>query len=167
MSDDEIGCTVYRNDELPKRSDLPACPVETCVSLIGSKWKLLIMRDLLLYGSMRVKALQRSVGGVSQKVLTTNLRSMEDAGLVVRRVYAEVPPRVEYSLTELGQSLRPIMDSMWAWGGVVPGFSEVTPSLKVDITTRKMSRVQIPLGATDKRAGRGMCFAPACSFWGI
>lgn len=86
------------------------------MSLIGSKWKLLIMRDLLLYGSMRFKALQRSVGGVSQKVLTTNLRSMEDAGLVVRRVYAEVPPRVEYSLTELGQSLRPIMDSMWAWG---------------------------------------------------
>ena len=86
------------------------------MSLIGSKWKLLIMRDLLLYGSMRFKALQRSVGGVSQKVLTTNLRSMEDAGLVVRRVYAEVPPRVEYFLTELGQSLRPIMDSMWAWG---------------------------------------------------
>ena len=116
MSNDEIGYTEYRNDELPKRSDLPACPVETCVSLIGSKWKLLIMRDLLLNGSMRFKALQRSVGGVSQKVLTTNLRSMEDAGLVVRRVYAEVPPRVEYSLTELGQSLRPIMDSMWAWG---------------------------------------------------
>ena len=86
------------------------------MSLIGSKWKLLIMRDLLLYGSMRFKALQRSVGGVSQKVLTTNLRSMEDAGLVVRRVYAEVPPRVEYFLTELGQSLRPIMESMWAWG---------------------------------------------------
>ena len=86
------------------------------MSLIGSKWKLLIMRDLLLNGSMRFKALQRSIGGVSQKVLTTNLRSMEDAGLVVRRVYAEVPPRVEYSLTELGQSLRPIMDSMWAWG---------------------------------------------------
>ena len=86
------------------------------MSLIGSKWKLLIMRDLLLNGSMRFKALQRSVGGVSQKVLTTNLRSREDAGLVVRRVYAEVPPRVEYSLTELGQSLRPIMDSMWTWG---------------------------------------------------
>ena len=116
MSDDGIGYTEYRNDELPKRSDLPVCPVETCVSLIGSKWKLLIMRDLLLNGSMRFKALQRSVGGVSQKVLTTNLRSMEDTGLVVRRVYAEVPPRVEYSLTELGQSLRPIMDSMWAWG---------------------------------------------------
>ena len=116
MSDDGISYTEYRNDELPKRSDLPVCPVETCVSLIGSKWKLLIMRDLLLNGSMRFKALQRSIGGVSQKVLTTNLRNMEDAGLIVRRVYAEVPPRVEYSLTELGQSLRPIIDSMWAWG---------------------------------------------------
>ena len=116
MSDDGISYTEYRNDELPKRSDLPVCPVETCVSLIGSKWKLLIMRDLLLNGSMRFKALQRSIGGVSQKVLTTNLRNMEDAGLIVRRVYAEVPPRVEYSLTELGQSLRPIMDSMWVWG---------------------------------------------------
>ena len=116
MSDDEIGYTEYRNDKLPERSNLPACPVETCVSLIGSKWKLLIMRDLLLNGSMRFKALQRSIGGVSQKVLTTNLRNMEDAGLIVRRVYAEVPPRVEYSLTELGKSLRPIIDSMWAWG---------------------------------------------------
>ena len=116
MSDDGISYTEYRNDELPKRSDLPVCPVETCVSLIGSKWKLLIMRDLLLNGSMRFKALQRSIGGVSQKVLTTNLRNMEDAGLIVRRVYAEVPPRVEYSLTELGKSLRPIIDSMWAWG---------------------------------------------------
>ena len=116
MSDGETGYTEYRNDALPKKSDLPTCPVETCVSLIGSKWKLLIMRDLLLNGSMRFKALQRSIGSVSQKVLTTNLRSMEDAGLIVRRVYAEVPPRVEYSLTELGQSLRPIMDSMWAWG---------------------------------------------------
>lgn len=116
MSNDETGYTEYRNDELPERKDLPSCPVETCVSLIGSKWKLLIMRDLLLNGSMRFKALQRSVGGVSQKVLTTNLRSMEDTGLIVRRVYAEVPPRVEYSLTEVGQSLRPILDSMWAWG---------------------------------------------------
>ena len=116
MSNDETGYTEYRNDELPERRALPSCPVETCVSLIGSKWKLLIMRDLLLNGSMRFKALPRSVGGVSQKVLTTNLRSMEDTGLIVRRVYAEVPPRVEYSLTEVGQSLRPILDSMWAWG---------------------------------------------------
>lgn len=108
--------TEYRNDQAPLRSDLPACPVETCVSLVGSKWKLLIMRDLLLNGSMRFKELQRSVGNVSQKVLTSNLREMESTGLVVRRVYAEVPPRVEYSLTETGESLRPIMDAMWAWG---------------------------------------------------
>ena len=108
--------TEYRNDQLPTRADLPACPVETCVSLVGSKWRLLVMRDLLLNGSMRFKELQRSIGGVSQKVLTNNLREMEDAGLVVRRVYAEVPPRVEYSLTEIGESLRPVMDALWAWG---------------------------------------------------
>ncbi|KFI69320.1 HxlR-like transcriptional regulator [Bifidobacterium magnum] len=74
------------------------------------------MRDLLMNGSMRFKELQRSIGGISQKVLTNNLRDMEASGLVVRRVYAEVPPRVEYSLTEIGESLRPIMDAMWAWG---------------------------------------------------
>ena len=98
------------------KKEMPACPVATTVSLIGSKWKLLIMRDLLLNGSMRFKELQRSVGNASQKVLTSNLREMESTGLVVRRVYAEVPPRVEYSLTETGESLRPIMDAMWAWG---------------------------------------------------
>lgn len=74
------------------------------------------MRDLLMNGSMRFKELQRSIGGISQKVLTNNLRDMEASGLVVRRVYAEVPPRVEYSLTEIGESLRPIKDAMWAWG---------------------------------------------------
>ena len=74
------------------------------------------MRDLLLNGSMRFKELQRSIGSISQKVLTTNLRDMEDAGLLIRRVYAEVPPRVEYSLTEIGKDLYPIMDAMWKWG---------------------------------------------------
>lgn len=108
--------TEYKNDTPRRRADLPACPVETCVQLIGSKWRLLIMRDLLLNESMRFGALQRSVGKVSQKVLTTNLRAMEDAGLVVRRVYPEVPPRVEYSLTETGRSLKPIIDAMWTWG---------------------------------------------------
>ena len=108
--------TEYRNDEPPTRNSLPLCPVETCVSLVGSKWRLLIMRDLLLNGSMRFKELQRSLGGISQKVLTTNLRNMEDSGLIVRRVYAEVPPRVEYSLTEVGESLRPVIDAMWKWG---------------------------------------------------
>ncbi len=108
--------TEYQAIEPPRRSELPACPVQTCVQLVGSKWKLLIMRDLLLNGSMRFKELQRSIGDVSQKVLTSNLREMESDGLVVRRVYPEVPPRVEYSLTGIGESLRPIMDAMWAWG---------------------------------------------------
>ena len=106
----------HRVDTPPARASLPACPVETCVQLIGSKWRLLIMRDLLMNGTMRFKELQRSVGSVSQKVLTANLREMEAAGLVVRRVYPEVPPRVEYSLTETGQSLKPVIDAMWVWG---------------------------------------------------
>ena len=94
---------------------LPACPVETTLTLIGDKWKVLILRDLL-GGTKRFGELQRSVGNVSQKVLTANLRDMEAAGLLVRRVYAEVPPRVEYSLTPLGESLSPILDAMKAWG---------------------------------------------------
>ena len=106
----------FSNEHAPKRADLPACPVETCVRLIGSKWRLLIMRDLLLNKTMRFKELQRSVGGISQKVLTSNLRDMEEAGLVIRRVYPEVPPHVEYSLTGTGESLRPITDAMWTWG---------------------------------------------------
>lgn len=116
MHDSSTTYTEYRNDRPAVRAQLPACPVETCVSLVGSKWRLLIMRDLLANNSMRFKELQRSVGGISQKVLTTNLREMEEAGLVVRRVYAEVPPRVEYSLTETGLSLQPVIDAMWAWG---------------------------------------------------
>mgnify|MGYP002731169276 FL=1 len=94
---------------------LPACPVETTLTLIGSKWKVLILRDLMP-GTKRFGELRRSIGSVSQKVLTAQLRDMEACGLVDRRVYAEVPPRVEYSLTELGRSLRPILDAMWAWG---------------------------------------------------
>lgn len=94
---------------------LPVCPVETTLMLIGSKWKVLILRDLMP-GTKRFGELRRSIGSVSQKVLTAQLRDMEACGLVDRRVYAEVPPRVEYSLTELGRSLRPILDAMWAWG---------------------------------------------------
>lgn len=95
--------------------DLPACPVETTLTLIGDKWKVLILRDLLT-GTKRFGELKKSVGNVSQKVLTAQLCNMEESGLVNRKVYAEVPPRVEYSLTELGQSLKPILDSMQAWG---------------------------------------------------
>ena len=95
--------------------ELPACPVETTLTLIGDKWKVLILRDLLS-GTKRFGELKKSVGSVSQKVLTAQLRDMEKSGLVHREVYAEVPPRVEYTLTELGYSLKPILDAMWAWG---------------------------------------------------
>lgn len=98
-----------------KKSDLPACPVEITLSLIGDKWKFLIIRDLLT-GTKRFGELQRLVGNVSQKVLTNNLRQMEQSGLIKRKVFAEVPPRVEYSLTDLGYSLKPILDSMVNWG---------------------------------------------------
>ncbi len=94
---------------------LPACPVETTLMLIGDKWKVLILRDLLP-GAKRFGELKRSVGNVSQKVLTAQLRDMEDKGLIYRQVYAEAPPRVEYSLTELGRSLQPILDAMYDWG---------------------------------------------------
>ena len=94
---------------------LPACPVETTLTLIGDKWKVLILRDLLS-GTKRFGELKRSIGSVSQKVLTAQLRAMEASGLVSRKVYPEVPPRVEYTLTETGYSLRPILDAMRDWG---------------------------------------------------
>lgn len=99
--------------DMPK--PLPACPVETTLMLIGDKWKVLILRDLLP-GTKRFGELKKSIGSVSQKVLTAQLRDMEAKGLVHRQVYAEVPPRVEYSLTDLGQSLRPILEALSAWG---------------------------------------------------
>lgn len=98
-----------------KTKELPACPVETTLTLIGNKWKVLIIRDLLT-GTKRFGELKKSIGSVSQKVLTAQLRAMEEDGLIHREVYAEVPPRVEYSLTELGWSLQPILDAMVNWG---------------------------------------------------
>ena len=95
--------------------ELPACPVETTLMLIGDRWKVLILRDLMT-GTKRFGELKKSIGSVSQKELTAQLRDMEANGLVHRQVYAEVPPRVEYSLTELGRSLKPILDAMWTWG---------------------------------------------------
>lgn len=95
--------------------ELPACPVETTLMLIGDKWKVLILRDLMK-GTMRFGELKKSIGRVSQKVLTTQLRDMEEKGLVSRKVYAEVPPRVEYTLTETGYSLKPVLDALWDWG---------------------------------------------------
>ena len=96
-------------------NSLPACPVETTLMLIGDQWKVLILRDLMP-GTRRFGELKKSIGSVSQKVLTAQLRDMEAKGLVSRKVYAEVPPRVEYSLTDLGKSLKPILDAMWVWG---------------------------------------------------
>lgn len=95
--------------------ELPECPVATTVRLIGNKWKLLIIRDLLC-GSKRFTDFLKTIPAISKKVLTDNLRALEDDGLLDRKVYAEVPPRVEYSLTPLGLSLRPILDAMLAWG---------------------------------------------------
>ncbi len=97
------------------KKELPACPVEITMGLIGDKWKVLIIRDLLT-GTKRFGELKKSLNGITQKVLTNNLRQMEASGLVNRKVYAEVPPRVEYSLTETGWSLKPILDSMVVWG---------------------------------------------------
>ena len=99
----------------PAKKELPACPVETTLTLRGDKWKVLILRDLLP-GKKRFSELKRSVGGVSQKVLTAQLRDMEQNGLLTRTVYPEVPPRVEYALTPLGHSLKPILDAMQLWG---------------------------------------------------
>lgn len=95
--------------------ELPACPVETALSLIGDKWKILIIFNLL-DGTKRFGHLKSLLGPISQKVLTQQLRALESDSLVMRKVYAEVPPRVEYSLTETGLSLKPILDVMFEWG---------------------------------------------------
>ena len=97
------------------KEQLPACPVEVTLQIISNKWKILIIRDLLA-GTKRFSELQRSVVGISQKVLTANLRSMEECGLLNRKVYPEVPPRVEYSLTDLGRSLQSVLNVMVEWG---------------------------------------------------
>jgi len=100
---------MMRSDELPQ------CPVEVTLTLMGDKWKVLIIRDLLT-GTKRFGELRKSLNGISQKVLTQHLRTMEESGLVNREVFAEVPPRVEYSLTEAGRSLKTILDVMYHWG---------------------------------------------------
>jgi DNA-binding HxlR family transcriptional regulator len=97
------------------KKEVPLCPVATTVGLIGNKWKLLILRDLLT-GVKRFGELRKGIPEISQKVLTQNLRSMEEEGTIIREVYAEVPPRVEYRLSDLGNSLRPIIGVMEVWG---------------------------------------------------
>lgn len=100
---------------MKKKDELPACPVATTVQLIGSKWKLLIMRNLLAR-PWRFNELKNSLEGISQKVLTDSLRSMEADGIITRTIYPEVPPRVEYALSDLGESMRPIIGAMEVWG---------------------------------------------------
>ena len=97
------------------KDELPICPVATTVQLIGSKWKLLILRNLL-ERPWRFNELKKNLDGISQKVLTDSLRSMEEDGIIVRTIYPEVPPRVEYALSELGESMRPVIESMGSWG---------------------------------------------------
>ena len=98
-----------------KKENLPECPVATTVQLVGSKWKLLILRDLLT-GTKRYNELRRSLPDISQKVLTSTLKSMVEDGIVIRTAYPEVPPRVEYSLSPLGESMRPVISVMEQWG---------------------------------------------------
>ncbi|WP_278719881.1 winged helix-turn-helix transcriptional regulator [Corynebacterium matruchotii] len=100
-----------------KKPDLPTCPVETTLFFLSTKWSALILRDLM-DGPRRFNELRRSIGRISQKVLTSNLRQMEKHGLLTRTVYAEVPPRVEYELTELGASLKPVLDTLRWWGEI-------------------------------------------------
>lgn len=98
------------------KEELPECPVATTVQLIGNKWKMLIIRNLIYNGKQRFTDFIRTIPAISKKVLTDNLRALEDDGLIEREVFAEVPPRVEYSLSDIGKSLRPIWDAMEAWG---------------------------------------------------
>ena len=98
------------------REELPECPVATTVQLIGNKWKLLIIRNLVYNDKQRFTEFAKSIPGISKKVLTDNLRALEEDGLIDREVFAEVPPRVEYSLTTLGKTLKPILEAMRDWG---------------------------------------------------
>ncbi len=98
------------------KEELPECPVATTVQLIGNKWKLLIIRNLILSEIQRFGDFIKSIPAISKKVLTDNLRALEDDGLIEREVFAEVPPRVEYSLSELGKTLKPVFDAMFEWG---------------------------------------------------
>lgn len=107
--------TMKRSNTMISKTELPACPVETTLMLIGDKWKVLILRDLRS-GTKRFGELKKSVTGISQKVLTANLRDMEGNGILTREVFPEVPPRVEYTLTDLGRSMMPILDAMEQWG---------------------------------------------------
>ena len=106
---------MFKEVSMLTKEEMPECPVATTVALIGSKWKLLILRNLLAR-PWRFNELKRDLAGISQKMLTDSLRSMEADGIITRTVYPEVPPRVEYALSELGESMRPVIRSMEEWG---------------------------------------------------
>lgn len=106
------------------KSELPECPVATTVQLVGNKWKLLIIRTLLLEKRQRFTDLLRAVPAISKKVLTDNLRALEEDGLIIREAFAEVPPRVEYELSALGRSLEPIFEAMGKWGEAYKVFTK-------------------------------------------
>ena len=121
--------------------ELPACPVEVTLSVIGNKWKVLIIRDLLS-GTKRFGELKASVSGISQKVLSSNLKDMEAGGILNRRSYDEIPPRVEYSLTELGRSLQPVLESMIEWGESPTGPSSHTTASHLPQTAPNTQRTE-------------------------
>ena len=112
-----------------KSKDLPKCPIETTLKMLGCKWKVLIIRELLT-GTKRFGELKRAVTGITQKVLTSNLREMEELGLLEREVYPQIPPKVEYTLTDIGYSLRPVLESLKCWGKDYKRYTKLLEKMK-------------------------------------
>ena len=112
-----------------KSKDLPKCPIETTLKMLGCKWKVLIIRELLT-GTKRFGELKRAVTGITQKVLTSKLREMEELGLLEREVYPQIPPKVEYTLTDIGYSLRPVLESLKCWGKDYKRYTKLVERMK-------------------------------------
>lgn len=112
-----------------KSKDLPKCPIETTLKMLGCKWKVLIIRELLT-GTKRFGELKRAVTGITQKVLTSKLREMEELGLLEREVYPQIPPKVEYTLTDIGYSLRPVLESLKCWGKDYKRYTKLLEKIK-------------------------------------
>ncbi len=113
-----------------KSKDLPKCPIETTLMMLGCKWKVLIIRELL-NGTKRFCELKKSVKGITQKVLTSKLREMEDLGLLERKVYPQTPPKVEYTLTDIGYSLMPVLESLKSWGKDYKKYTKLVEKMKM------------------------------------
>ncbi len=113
-----------------KSKDLPKCPIETSQKMLGCKWRVLIIRELLT-GTKRFCELKKSVKGITQKVLTAKLRDMEELGLVERKVYEQIPPKVEYTLTDIGYSLNPVLESMKTWGKDYKKYTKLLEKMKI------------------------------------